>query len=355
RVERRPLPEVELVDMRFEFQETGRDQIFSRQLIQEVTDRLARGEQAMILLNRRGYSSVVLCRACGETLQCKNCTIAMTFHKAAHRMECHYCGYRQAVPRRCPACESEHIHFLGAGSEKVEERLHEAFPQARIGRLDRDTVRNRHDFEHVLNQFHSGEINLLVGTQMIAKGHDVHGVTLVGVVGADYALGFPDFRAAERTFQLLTQVAGRAGRGETPGKVVLQTYHPDHYAIQFAQQHNYAGFYEKEVRFRKWMHYPPFSALANVLVRSDKLDQTMRWTGQLGKWFESTRNEGVRVLGPSVAPIMRLKRDFRYHFILKAGSREKLNGALRRMLDYADGEKIPRTNVIVDVDALSLL
>jgi len=355
RVERRPLPEVELVDMRSEFQQTGEDQIFSRQLILEVTDRLERGEQAMVLLNRRGYSSVVLCRSCGETLQCKNCTIAMTFHKAAHRMECHYCSYRQAVPKRCPKCDSKHIYFLGTGSEKVEERLHAAFPQARIGRLDRDTVRNRHDFEHVLNQFHSGEINLLVGTQMIAKGHDVHGVTLVGVVGADYALGFPDFRAAERTFQLLTQVAGRAGRGEMPGKVVLQTYHPDHYAVQFAQQHNYSGFYEKEVRFRKWMHYPPFSALANVLVRSDKLEQTLRWTGQLGKWFESTRNEGVRVLGPSVAPILRLKRDYRYHFILKAASREKLNAALRRMLAFADGEKIPRTNVIVDVDALSLL
>jgi primosomal protein N' (replication factor Y) len=355
RVERRPLPEVELVDMREEFQQTGEDQIFARQLILEVTDRLQRGEQAMVLLNRRGYSSVVLCRSCGETLQCKNCTIAMTFHKSAHRMECHYCNYRQAVPKLCPKCGSEHIYFLGTGSEKVEERLHEAFPQARIGRLDRDTVRNRHDFERVLNQFHSGEINLLVGTQMIAKGHDVHGVTLVGVVGADYALGFPDFRAAERTFQLLTQVAGRAGRGETPGKVVLQTYHPDHYAVQFAQQHNYMGFYEKEVRFRKWMHYPPFSALSNVLVRSDKLEQTLRWTGQLGKWFESTRNEGVRVLGPSVAPIMRLKRDYRYHFILKAASREKLNTTLRRMLAFADSEKIPRTNVIVDVDALSLL
>jgi primosomal protein N' (replication factor Y) (superfamily II helicase) len=355
RVERRPLPEVEVVDMRSEFQQTGEDQIFSRQLIQEVTERLERGEQAMVLLNRRGYSSVVLCRACGETLQCKNCSIAMTFHKAAQRMECHYCAYRQAVPKRCAACGSEHIYFLGTGSEKVEERLHAAFPQARIGRLDRDTVRTRHDFERVLNQFHSGEINLLVGTQMIAKGHDVHGVTLVGVVGADYALGFPDFRAAERTFQLLTQVAGRAGRGETPGKVVLQTFHPDHYAIQFAQQHDYLGFYEKEVRFRKWMHYPPFSALANVLVRSDKLEQTLRWTGQLGKWFESTRNEGVRVLGPSVAPIMRLKRDYRYHFILKAASREKLNASLRRMLAFADGEKIPRTNVIVDVDALSLL
>jgi primosomal protein N' (replication factor Y) (superfamily II helicase) len=355
RVERRPLPEVEVVDMKVDFQQSGEDRIFSRQLIEEVTARLARGEQAMILLNRRGYSSIVLCRSCGETLQCKNCTIALTFHKSDYRMECHYCGYRRPVPKVCPACSSEYIFFLGAGSEKVEERLHAAFPGARIGRMDRDTVRTRHDFERVLNQFHGGEINLLVGTQMIAKGHDVHGVTLVGVVGADFALSFPDFRAAERTFQLLTQVAGRAGRGETPGKVVLQTYHPDHYAVQFAQRHDYAGFYEKELRFRRWMHYPPFSALANILVRSDKLEQALKWTGQLGRWFETTRNEGLRVLGPSVAPIMRLKRDYRYHFIVKADSREKLNAALRSMLAFVEEERISRTNVIVDVDALSLL
>jgi primosomal protein N' (replication factor Y) (superfamily II helicase) len=355
RVERRPLPEVEVVDMKFEFQRQGEDQLFSQQLVREVSERLERGEQAMILLNRRGYSSVVLCRSCGEVLQCKNCSIALTFHKSGHRMECHYCGYRQAVPTHCPACESDYIFFLGAGSEKVEERLHAAFPEARIGRLDRDTVRTRHDFERVLNQFHAGEINLLVGTQMIAKGHDVHGVTLVGVVGADFALGFPDFRAAERTFQLLTQVAGRAGRGETPGRVVLQTFHPDHYAIQFAQRHDYPGFYEKEIRYRKWMHYPPYSALANVLVRSDKLDQALKWTGQIGKWFEGTRKEGVRVLGPSVAPIMRLKRDYRYHFIVKGAGREKLNNVLRQMLAFVVDQKIPRTNVIVDVDAVSLL
>jgi primosomal protein N' (replication factor Y) len=355
RVERRPLPEVEVIDMKAEFHVTGEDQLFSRRLVEEVSERLTRGEQAIILLNRRGYSSVVLCRACGATVQCKNCAISMTFHKGGYRLECHYCGYKQPVPKVCPKCQSEYIHFLGAGSEKVEERLHGAFPGARIGRLDRDTVKSRHDFERVLNQFHANEINLLVGTQMIAKGHDVHGVTLVGVVGADYALGFPDFRAAERTFQLLTQVAGRAGRGETPGRVILQTFYPEHYAIEFAQRHDYGGFYEKEVRYRKWMHYPPFSALANVLVRSDKLDQALQWTGKIGRWFESTKNEGVRVLGPSVAPIMRLKRDYRYHFILKSASREMLNTALRRMQAFVDQQKIPRTNVIVDVDALSLL
>jgi len=190
---------------------------------------------------------------------------------------------------------------------------------------------------------------------MIAKGHDIHGVTLVGVVGADSALGLPDFRAAERTFQLLTQVAGRAGRGNAPGKVVVQAYFQDHYAVQYAARHDFTGFYEKELRFRSWMHYPPYSSLANVLVRSDKLDLALQWTGKLGRWFEGTKNEGVRVLGPSVAPIMRLKRDYRYHFILKSPSREKLNLALRKMQAFADQEKIPRTNVILDVDALSLM
>src|SRR6185437_163285 len=258
------------------------------------------------------------------------------------------------VPQRCKACDSEHIFFLGAGSEKVEERLHEAFPQARIGRLDRDTVRSRNDFERVLNQFHSGEINLLVGTQMIAKGHDVHGVTLVGVVGADFALGFPDFRAAERTFQLLTQVAGRAGRGATPGRVILQTYYPEHYAIQFAQRHDFNGFADKELQFRRWMHYPPFTSVANVLVRSDKLDLAMRYSGEIGKWVEKTRMEGVRVMGPAAAPISRLKRDYRFHFVVKAQSRERLNATLRAMLKHAVDREIPRTNVIVDVDALSL-
>ena len=176
-----------------------------------------------------------------------------------------------------------------------------------------------------------------------------------GWLGQIIALGFPDFRAAERTFQLLTQVAGRAGRGQTPGKVVLQTYFPDHYAVQYAAQHDYVGFYEKELRFRRWMHYPPYSALANVLVRSDKLDEALKWSGILGKWFEQTRHEGIRVLGPAAAPIVRLKRDYRYHFVLKSASREKLNATLRSLLVYAAQEKIPRTHVIVDVDALWLM
>jgi len=355
RVERRPLPEVEIVDMRCEFQETGHEQVISRKLAREIHQRLDRQEQVMVLLNRRGYSPVVLCRSCGKKLECQNCAIALTHHKREHKMICHYCGYTAAVPKACVHCGSEYVYFLGTGSEKLEELLQGIFPQARIARLDRDTVRGHEDFERTLARLNEGELDILVGTQMIAKGHDIHGVTLVGVVGADTALGLPDFRAAERTFQLLTQVAGRAGRGQSPGKVILQTYFQDHYAVQYAARHDFVGFYEKELRFRSWMHYPPYSSLANVLVRSDHLDDALEWSGKIGKWFDATRHEGVRVLGPSVAPIMRLKRDYRYHFVLRSPSREKLNATLRAMLAYAVEQKIPRTQVIVDVDAQWLM
>ena len=355
RVEQRAMPRVELVDMRQEFQHTGEEQIFSRRLSEEVRARLERGEQAIVLLNRRGYSPVVLCRACGESVQCRDCAITLTYHKRANQLECHYCGYRQAVPRVCPKCGSEHVFFLGSGSEKLEEQLHAGFPRARIGRLDRDTVRRRGDFERVLGAFHAGEIDLLVGTQMIAKGHDVHGVTLVGVVGADAALSLPDFRAAERTFQLLTQVAGRAGRGAMAGEVILQTYFPEHYAIQFAAQHDYAGFSEKELRYRKWMNYPPFTAVANVLVRSSKLDDALKFSGALGGWLDKNKTKGMRVMGPAAAPLARLMREYRYHFIMKSESRERLNAAIRGMLAFAAEKKIPRANVIVDVDPVSLL
>ncbi len=355
RIEKRPLPEVAIIDMREEYQRTKKDEPLSRKLVEEIGERLARHEQVMVLLNRRGYSAFVLCRECGESVQCKNCAIAMTYHKREHRLACHYCGYTRPAPKTCPKCGSEYVQYLGTGSEKLEHILHGMFPQARIARLDRDTVRGRDGFERVLSALHAGEIDLLVGTQMIAKGHDVANVTLVGVVGSDAALSFPDFRAAERTFQLLTQVAGRAGRGDTPGKVVLQTFFSDHYAIQFAAAHDYHGFYEKELRFRSWMHYPPFSAVSNVLVRSQKLEEALAWSGILGKWFQNTRLKDVRVMGPAAAAIVRLKTEYRYHFLLKSASRERMNAVLRAMLQHAEAQKIPRNHLVVDVDALSLV
>ncbi len=365
RVMHRPLPEVELIDMRREFQETGQDQLFSRSLVEQTRTALERGEQALILLNRRGYSFAVMCRACGEKLECQNCAIALTHHKpageeaeiarAGQRLECHYCGFRRTVPARCPKCDSEHLYYLGAGSQQGEERLAEIFPFARIGRMDRDTVRGRHDLERLLARLHSGEINLLVGTQMIAKGHDIHGVTLVGVVGCDHALSLPDFRAAERVFQLMTQVSGRAGRGVLPGRVVVQTYYPDHYAILSASAHDYTSFAARELKYRRWMHYPPFGALANVLVQSARLEEAAGWSAILGKWFQGAAPEGIRVLGPCTAPIARIKGVYRFHLILKAGSRRALNSALRAMLTHADKAGVPRRNLMVDVDALRLM
>ena len=365
RVMNRPLPAVEVIDMRREFQQTGQEQLFSRALVEQTQTALDRGEQALILINRRGYSFAVLCRACGEKLECQNCAIALTHHKPTgedaevaregQRLECHYCGFRRVVPARCPKCDSEHLYYLGAGSQQGEERLGEIFPTARIGRMDRDTVRGRYDLERLLARLHSGEINLLVGTQMIAKGHDIHGVTLVGVVGCDYALSMPDFRAAERVFQLMTQVSGRAGRGELPGRVVVQTYYPDHYAILAASTHDYNSFVERELKYRRWMHYPPFGVLANVLVQSNKLEEAAGWSAELGKWFQHAAPEGVRVLGPCTAPIARIKGVYRFHMILKAASRKALNAALRGMLAHADAAQIPRRNLIVDVDALRLM
>jgi primosomal protein N' (replication factor Y) (superfamily II helicase) len=365
RVADRPMPLVELVDMREEFRETGQEQIFSRRLIEETQATLDRGEQVILLLNRRGYSSTVLCRSCGEKIECENCAVSMTYHKPVsgndaiaqpgQRLECHYCGSRRPVPKACPKCESEHLYFLGAGSQQGEERLQELFPTARIGRMDRDTVRGRSDMERLLARLHGGEINLLVGTQMIAKGHDIHGVTLVGVIGADFALGLPDFRAAERVFQLLTQVSGRAGRGNLIGKVLVQTYHPHHYAIQFAAKHDYPGFVAKEMQYRRWMHYPPFLVLANVVIQSEKLEEATAWAGTLGRWFQKARLDKVRVLGPAAAPIVKLKRIYRFHFVLKAERRQTLGETLRAMLAYAETQRIARRNLVVDVDAVHLM
>jgi primosomal protein N' (replication factor Y) len=245
RIEQRPMPVVEIVDMRQEFLETRKQSTFSRALTAAVTERLENGEQTMLLLNRRGFSSFVACRACGARLECVNCSVTLTFHRRDRRMLCHYCNYSEKVPSRCPKCDSEHIQFLGLGSERLEAELHGSFARARIARLDRDTVGGKRDFETILAGFRDGDYDILVGTQMIAKGHDIPNVTLVGVVNADIGLGLPDFRAAERTFQLLTQAAGRAGRGTTPGIVILQTINPDHYAVRFAAAQDYENFFRK--------------------------------------------------------------------------------------------------------------
>ncbi len=354
RIEARPMPAVELIDMRQEFLETRKQATFSRKLIEAIGERLENGEQTIVLLNRRGFSSFVACRACGERVGCMNCSLTLTYHKRDRRLLCHYCGYAEKVPSACPKCASEHIYFLGLGSERVEEELHQAFPAARIARLDRDTVSGKRQYETILNDFREGNYDLLVGTQMIAKGHDIPNVTLVGVISADIGLGMPDFRAAERSFQLLTQVAGRAGRGNVPGIVLIQTINPDHYAVRLAAAQDYQAFYEKELHFRRMMHYPPFSAMANVLVRSEKKEVAMRMSTELSLKLLPAP-EKIRVMGPAEAPVPRLKNEYRYQFLIKAASRKALNELLQGVRNYALEHKWGATALVIDVDPLTLM
>ena len=354
RIEQRPMPDVEVIDMRQEFLETRKLATFSRRMVDMVTERLEKGEQTMLLLNRRGFSSFVACRACGERVECVNCSVTLTYHRRDRRMLCHYCNYAQKVPSVCPKCGSEYLHFIGTGSEKVEEELHRDFPTARIARMDRDTVSGKRHFETILQGFREGDFDILVGTQMIAKGHDIPNVTLVGVVSADIGLGLPDFRAAERTFQLLTQAAGRAGRGNLPGIVLIQTLNPEHYAIRYASEQNYDGFYAKEIQFRKLMRYPPFSALANVLVRSQKQEDALQMSAELGRLLDPAP-EGLKVLGPAEAPVPKLKSEFRYQLLLKAVNRKRLNETLRELQQFAQKQKWGPTGLLIDVDPLTLL
>jgi len=354
RVENRPLADVRVVDLREEFRQQLKAAPVSESLRAAIALRLEEKTQAMVLINRRGYSWSLLCRSCGAFVQCENCSIALTYHKSRQRLECHYCGYSIRPPKKCPKCNGEYMYFVGDGAERIEEYLREKFPAARIARLDRDTVRTKREYQQVLGAFADGELDILVGTQMVAKGHDFQRVTLVGVVAADLALGRPDFRAAERTFQLLTQVAGRAGRGELSGEVLVETYYPEHYAIQLAVKQDYVSFYEKEAHFRRMLHYPPFTALASVLVRDRKIENAIRWSRALAGYFAPFENRGVKILGPAAAPLARLRKDYRFQFVLKSPKRSALSLALSGALDFCDAKKIPDTAVIVDVDPTSL-
>lgn len=354
RVAGRPMPIVECVDMREEFLQTRQMGTFSRRMLEALDGRLEIGEQTMLLLNRRGFSSFVSCRACGERVQCPNCAVTLTFHRRDKRLLCHYCNYAERVPDRCKKCDSEYLHFLGTGSEKVEDELHKALPRARIARMDRDTVTTKRHFESILHGFRDGNFDILVGTQMIAKGHDIPNVTLVGIVSADIGLGMPDFRAAERTFQLLTQASGRAGRGEVPGRVILQTSNPEHYAVRLASLQDYGQFYEKEILFRKSMRYPPFSALANILVRDEVQEEALRKSTELERMLRPEPKE-MRVMGPAPAPVPRLKNEFRYQLLLKASDRKKLNETLHTLRRYAAEQKWGATALVIDVDPVSLL
>jgi primosomal protein N' (replication factor Y) (superfamily II helicase) len=355
RVENRSLAAVEIVDLRQDFQQTQQTSPISKILHAAIAECLEFRTQALVLINRRGYSWSVLCRSCGVSVQCANCSISMTYHKSRNRLECHYCGSTQAVPKVCAKCASKYVYFFGEGSEHLEERLRKEFPGARIARLDRDTARTKQQYQQTLGAFANGALDILVGTQMLAKGHDFQRVTLVGVISADSSLSLPDFRAAERTFQLLTQVAGRAGRGALPGRVLIQTYYPEHYAIQDAVRQDYLSFYERELQFRRMMSYPPFSSLANVIVRDTNLENAIQWSRKLSEYFAPHDGQGMRVLGPAAAPLARLKKEHRFQFLLKSAKKSSISKVLSGALAYCDANEIPQTAVLVDIDPLTLL
>jgi primosomal protein N' (replication factor Y) len=352
----RALAEVQTVDMREVFKRHGKPQTLSDELKAAISETFARREQSMILLNRRGFSSFLLCRSCGLSIHCPNCDVTLTYHRYNSSLQCHYCSYIRPVPRVCDACEGEYIHYVGLGTEQLEANLKELFPDMNIARLDRDTTRRRGSLEQILMEFSGGGIDLLVGTQMIAKGHDFHNVTLVGVVSVDVGLALPDFRAAERTFQLLTQVAGRAGRGDRPGRVLIQTYHPEHYSLVCAKEQNYEEFYQREIVFRQTMHYPPFSALINVLIRDKDHDRANGAASEFARELRvAARDAGIRVLGPAPAPISRIKSEYRFQVLIKAQSRARAREALDMAMDRVTSAGHNTRSISVEVDPMNLM
>ena len=357
RIGGRGLAEAKLIDMREVFKRAGgKDVALSPELLTAIKDTNARGEQVIILLNRRGFSQFVLCRTCGETLKCKNCDITLTFHRGDNKLICHYCNYREKSPKVCPHCQSEYLYFVGEGTENIADQLEKKFPAMRIARVDRDTMAHKGEIEDVLLKFAAGGLDMLVGTQMIAKGHDFPNVTLVGVISVDIGLGLPDLRSAERTFQLITQVAGRAGRGSRPGKVLIQTYYPEHYALRHAREQDYDGFYAEEIKFRQRLGYPPFFVLASILIKHRDHAYASKMANILRRSLDAANTaRNARILGPAPASLSRLKNEFRIQIILKGVSRRSLRETLDIAIADAESHGCDLRTVNVEIDPVNLM
>jgi len=349
------MPAVHRVDMRQEFEEVGRETILSRRLLGALRERLDRGEQSIVLLNRRGFSTFVLCRACGRPIECRACSIALTLHLKERRLRCHYCNEHRAVPAACPACGSGHLHFGGTGTERLEETMASLLPRARIARMDRDSVRGRGSVEALLDRVERGAVDILMGTQMVAKGHDFPNVTLVGVLAADALLGMPDFRAGERTFQLLAQVAGRSGRRERAGEVIVQAWDPGHHAVRAACDHDFEAFARDELAYRRTLQYPPFAALALMVFRDRDFDTARARAGALAAGLRRLRLPGLGILGPAPAPLERLRGEFRVQVMLKGGSRAVVRRGMAEAADLLERAGVRPDGVTLDVDPVSTL
>ena len=354
RIEERPLPEVEIVDMRDEYRDLNEVTALSRRLVERLRVCLERDEQALILRNRRGWAAALLCPECGERVLCERCSVAMTWHRHEARLRCHYCAAEHPHPRCCPHCGESPLRELGEGTERIEDALRMALPAARIERMDRDSTRRKGAQERVLRRFDAGEIDVLVGTQMIAKGHDFPRVTLVGVVSADQSLGLPDFRAAERTFQLLTQVAGRAGRGERPGRVVVQAFDPDHAVLELAARQDYEAFYDREIRYRAALRYPPIAALVRLVIHDLDAGRVAEWAETVAEALREAAQGRLIVSGPGPAPIERIRGRYRQHILVRSAGRRRLVESVDAALESL-GRRVPRRALQVDVDPLSVL
>jgi primosomal protein N' (replication factor Y) len=359
RVESRPLPSVEIVDMRSE-KTDGEHPVFSRALKEALLINADRGQQSLIFLNRRGYANFILCRDCGWSSQCPNCSVTHTYHAVGRVLQCHHCGLGSHVPSVCPHCQGYDLRSVGIGTQRVEDEILELIPSARIARMDRDTTTRKGSYDRIVRSMESRKIDILIGTQMIVKGHDFPEITLVGVVCADTVLNFPDFRATERTFQLLTQAAGRAGRGDRPGTVIIQTYNPDHYSIQRAKDHDFLNFFHEEILYREELGYPPFSRLANLRVTGNRPDATEAFAkhlgavgGQIKKRRKAFRTH-VDLLGPCAAPLAKVKGRYRWQLLVKSDRSERLHRFIAELMDRAEKET-SGVHLEVDVDPINLM
>ena len=350
----RPLAAVEVVDMRREFLQTGAARPLSRALVSALQECLGRGEQALVLRNRRGWAVSLLCPACGTRVTCPRCSLALTWHQAAARLRCHLCDLERPHPGECPSCRFEELQQVGEGAERIEHELRLALPAARMARMDRDTVRRKGAQEDLLQRFAAGEIDVLVGTQMIAKGHDFPRVTLVGVVSADQSLGLPDFRAGERTFQLLTQVAGRAGRGDLPGRVVVQAFDPEHPVLREAARQDFEAFFTREMAYRRALRYPPLTALVQVIVSDKDPVQADLHAEEVGRALRAEGKGRLLVTGPGPAPVERARTLWRRQIFVRSTGRRRLVAAVAQALAALEG-KVPARAMTVDVDPLSIL
>ncbi|SJZ30953.1 primosomal protein N' [Selenihalanaerobacter shriftii] len=358
RIDDKPLPPVEVIDMREELKADNRS-MFSKPLATAIEDRLAKNEQIILFLNRRGFSTFVLCRECGFVLECPNCDVSLTYHADQVSLRCHYCDHRKKVPDICPQCQSRYIKYFGVGTQKVEEAAKDEFPTARILRMDVDTTTRKGSHQAIIDEFKNQDADILLGTQMIAKGHDFVNVTLVGVITADITLNFPDFRAAEHTFQLLTQVAGRTGRGEVTGEVIIQTYNSDHYSIQLAKEHNYEAFYDLEINFREKLNYPPFSNLINLTIKGEDEVEVGRIANKLGAILNQQVEEEelkAEVWGPVPAPLAKLRGNYRWQIILKSDNLDQIRRLNESGLEILDNSNnLGSVTIAVDVDPIEML